>query len=156
MVVGTIVFFKYLKFDIPIRIKDGDNMPDPDPNKLKKRKLLLLQSLRELHKNAEDLWKTASKQASPDKVDFNYFFSKYNNYLKTAKMLYGKRAAEFDIKISDTEYQKISGLKKIITEMGLLIIFIQNDVGNLVEENKRLKQLVLKYKKQAMSIQKIT
>lgn len=156
MVVGTIVFFKYLKFDIPIRNQDGDNMPNPDPVKLKKKKLLLLQSIKELHKNAEDLWKTVSKQASPGKVDFNYFFSKYNKYIKTTKILYGKRAAEFVIKISDTEYQKVSGLKKIITEMGLLIIFIQNDVGNLVEENKRLKQLVLKYKKQAMSIQKIT
>lgn len=126
-----------------------------DPTKLKKKKLLLLQSLKEQHKNAEDLWKTTNKQSDPSKVDFNYFVSKYLKYIKIGKKLYGKRASEFDIIISDSEYQQLSGLKKVITEMGLFIIFINNDVGNLVDENKRLKKLVLKYKKQAMSFQKI-
>ncbi len=122
---------------------------------LKKKKLLLLQSLKELHKNAEDLWNTISKQKSADNVDFNYFYSKYIKYLKIGKALYGKKVLEFKITISDNEYQKISGLKKIITEMGLYIIFIKNDVGNIVDENKRLKKQLLKYKQQAMSIQKI-
>ena len=131
-------------------------MKNLDPIQAKKRKLLLLQSLKELHKNAEDLWKTISKQSTSEKVDYNYFYSKYIKYLKTAKFLYGKKAVEYDVKISDSEYQKLSGLKKIITEMGLLIIFVENDIGNLVEENMKLKKLVRKYKKQAMSIQKIT
>lgn len=130
-------------------------MPEMDPVKLKKKKLLLLQSLDELHKNAEDLWKTVSKQSSPEPVDFNYFYKKYINYLKTGKALYGKKILEFKITISDTEYQKLSGLKKIITEMGLLKVFIKNDVGNLVDENKRLKKQLLKYKQQAMAIEKI-
>jgi hypothetical protein len=133
-------------------------MPDKaiDPIKLKKKKLLLLQSLKELHKNAEDLWKTSSKQSSSEPVDFNYFYQKYINYLKNAKALYGKRVLKFKITISDNEYQKLSGLKKVITEMGLLIVYIRNDVGNLIEENMRLKKQLMKYKKQAMSIQKIT
>ena len=122
---------------------------------LKKKKLLLLQSLKELHKNAEDLWNTISKQKSADNVDFNYFYSKYIKYLKIGKALYGKEVLEFKITISDNEYQNISGLKKIITEMGLYIVFIKNDVGNIVDENKRLKKQLLKYKQQAMSIQKI-
>lgn len=126
-----------------------------DSNTLKKKKLLLLQSLKELHKNAEDLWNTISKQKSPDQIDFNYFYSKYIKYLKIGKALYGKKVLEFKITISDNEYQKISGLKKIITEMGLYIVFIKNDVGNIVDENKRLKKQLLKYKQQAMSIQKI-
>ena len=88
--------------------------------------------------------------------NFNYFFSKYISYLKNGKALYGKKILEFKITISDTEYQKLSGLKKVITEMGLLIVFIKNDVENLVEENMRLKKQLIKYKKQAMSIQKIT
>lgn len=127
-----------------------------DPIKLKKKKILLLHSLEELHKNAEDLWKTLSKQKDPEPIDFNYFFSKYISYLKNGKALYGKKILEFKITISDTEYQKLSGLKKVITEMGLLIVFIKNDVENLVEENMRLKKQLIKYKKQAMSIQKIT
>jgi hypothetical protein len=131
-------------------------MKGTDPDKLKKQKLLLFQSLNELHKNAEDLWKTVSKQKDPGKVDFNYFFGKYTKYIKTGKKLYGKRFSEFEITISDNEYQKISGLKKIITEMGLMKIFIKNDVGNLIDENKRLKKLLIKYKSQAMAIQKIT
>ncbi len=131
-------------------------MTNLDHIKAKKRKLLLLQSLKELHKNANELWETVSKQSSPGNVDFNYFFSKFTRYLKTASVLYGKKAAEFQVKISDSEYQKLSGLKKIITEMGLLIIFIENDIGNPVEENIKLKKLLIKYKKQAKSIQKIT
>jgi hypothetical protein len=130
-------------------------MKEMDSNTLKKKKLLLLQSLKELHKNAEDLWNTISKQKSPDQIDFNYFYSKYIKYLKIGKALYGKKVLEFKITISDNEYQKISGLKKIITEMGLYIVFIKNDVGNIVDENKRLKKQLLKYKQQAMSIQKI-
>ncbi|WP_455392705.1 hypothetical protein, partial [[Eubacterium] cellulosolvens] len=126
-------------------------MKEMDPTKLKKKKLLLLQSLEELHKNAEDLWKTASKQAAEDSVDFNYFYSKYIKYLKVGKALYGKKILEFKITISDSEYQKLSGLKKIITEMGLLIVFIKDDVGNIFEENKRLKKQLLKYKQQAMA-----
>jgi len=126
-----------------------------DPQKLKKKKLLLLQSLEELHKNAEDLWKTVSSQPNPGEVDFNYFYSKYIKYLKIGKALYGKKILEFKITISDTEYKKLSGLKKIITEMGLLIVFIKNDVGNIIEENIKLKKQLIKYKQQAMSIQKI-
>lgn len=131
-------------------------MKEIDPIKLKKKKLLLLQSLKELHKNAEDLWKTQSKLKKPEPVDFNYFYSKYINYLKNGKALYGKKILNFKITINDAEYQKLSGLKKVITEMGLLIVFIKNDVGNLIEENARLKKQLIKYKKQAMSIQKIT
>jgi hypothetical protein len=132
-------------------------MPDKvkDPATIKKKKLLLLQSLKELHKNAEDLWTTLSKQTPNDPIDFNYFYSKYIKYLKIGKAIYGKKVLEYKITIGDTEYQKLSGLKKIITEMGLFIVFINNDVGNLVDENKRLKKQLLKYKKQAMSIQKI-
>jgi len=126
-----------------------------NPEKVKKHKLLLLQSLVELHKNAEDLWKTVSKQSSSGTIDFNYFYSKYLKYIKTGKLLYGKRISEFEITISESEYQTLSGLKKIITEMGLFIVFIKNDVNNLVDENRRLKKLVIKYKKRAMSIQKI-
>jgi len=120
-------------------------MKEVDPNTLKKKKLLLLQSLNELHKNAEDLWNTISKQKVGDPVDFNYFYSKYIKYLKIGKALYGKKVLEFKITISDNEYQKLSGLKKIITEMGLYIVFIKNDVGNIVDENKRLKKELLKY-----------
>lgn len=128
---------------------------DIDPIKLKKKKLLLLQNLEELHKNAEDLWKTVSKQSKPGEIDFNYFISKYLKYIKFGKKYYGKRFSEFEITISDAEYQKLSGLKKVITEMGLVIVFIKNDIGNLVEENLRLKKQLTKYKKQAMAIQKI-
>jgi hypothetical protein len=136
--------------------KLGDLMPAPDPTVVKKKKLLLLQNLKELHKNAEDLWKTVSKQGKTKNVDFNYFFAKYNKYLRTAKALYGKKANEYYITISDAEYKSVAGLKKIITEIGLLTIFIQNDIGNIIEENKKLKKLLAKYKSQAMSIQKIT
>jgi hypothetical protein len=118
--------------------------------------LLLLQSLKELHKNAEDLWKTQSKLKEPEPVDFNYFYSKYISYLKTGKALYGKNVLKFKITIRDGEYQKLSGLKKVITEMGLFIVYIKNDVGNLIDENARLKKQLMKYKQQAMSIQKIT
>jgi hypothetical protein len=97
-----------------------------------------------------------SKQAKAEPLDFNYFYSKYINYLKIGKALYGKKVLEFKITIADTEYQKLSGLKKIITEMGLYIVFIKNDVGNVIDENIRLKKQLVKYKKQAMSIQKIT
>ena len=131
-------------------------MPVPDSDMVKKRKLLLLQNLKELHKNAEDLWKTVSSQTKSKEVDFNYFFAKYNNYLKTAKALYGKKANEYHITISDAEYKSLAGLKKIITEIGLLTIFIQNDIGNIIDENRKLKKLLAKYKSQAMSIQKIT
>jgi hypothetical protein len=131
-------------------------MPEMDSDKLKKKKLLLLQSLEELHKNAEDLWKTISKQSKPETIDFNYFYSKYISYLKAGKAIYGKRVLKYKITITDAEYQKLSGLKKVITEMGLFIVFIRNDVVNLVDENKRLKKQLLKYKKQAMAIQKIT
>jgi hypothetical protein len=131
-------------------------MKDVDPVKLKKKKLLLLQSLKELHKNAEDLWKTQSKLKEPEPVDFNYFYSKYISYLKTGKALYGKNVLKFKITIRDGEYQKLSGLKKVITEMGLFIVYIKNDVGNLIDENARLKKQLMKYKQQAMSIQKIT
>ena len=127
-----------------------------DPIKLKKEKLLLLQSLEELHKNAKELWITVSKQKDPGNVDFNYFISKYLRYIKAGRMLYGKKFEEFQVTISDAEYQKVSGLKKIITEMGLAIIFIKNDVGNIIEENIKLKKLLKKYKSQALSIQKIT
>jgi hypothetical protein len=127
-----------------------------DPIKLKKEKLLLLQSLEELHKNAKELWLTVSKQKDPGKVDFNYFISKYLKYIKTGRTLYGKKFEDFQVKITDAEYQKVSGLKKIITEMGLAIIFIKNDVGNIVEENIKLKKLLKKYKSQALSIHKIT
>ena len=65
-----------------------------DPVTLKKKKLLLLQSLEELHKNAEDLWKTVSKQPLKDPVDYNYFYSKYIKYLKIGKALYGKKVLE--------------------------------------------------------------
>ena len=126
-----------------------------NPEKVKKHKLLLLQSLVELHKNAEDLWKTVSKQSSSGTIDFNYFYIKYLKYIKTGKLLYGKRISEFEITISESEFQTLSGLKKIITEMGLFFVFIKNDVDNLVDENRRLKKLVIKYKKRAMSIQKI-
>ncbi len=127
-----------------------------DPMKVKKEKLLLLQSLEELHKNAKELWITVSKQKDPGNIDFNYFISKYLKYIKTGRMLYGKKFGEFQVTISDNEYQKVSGLKKIITEMGLAIIYIKNDIGNVIEENIKLKQLLKKYKSQAMSIQKIT
>jgi hypothetical protein len=131
-------------------------MPVTDSDQIKKKKLLLLQSLEELHKNAEDLWKTQSKLPKPEPVDFNYFYSKYIKYLKTGKALYGKKILEFKITIADGEYKKLSGLKKIITEIGLYRIFIKNDVGNLIDENKRLKKALQKYKSQAMAIQKIT
>jgi hypothetical protein len=131
-------------------------MKDIDPLKLKKKKLLLLQSIEELNKNAEDLWKTVSKQKDPGKIDFNYFIGKYLKYVKIGKKLYGKKFSEYEVTISDSEYQKLSGLKKIITEMGLVIVFMKNDVGNLLEENKRLKKQLIKYKKQAMAIQRIT
>jgi hypothetical protein len=130
-------------------------MKKMDPTVAKKHKLLLLQSLKELHKNAEELWKTVSKSGAKE-VDFNYFISKYLRYVKRAKILYGKRANEFDVIIKDNEYKQLAGLKKIITEMGLLILFVENDVGNVIEENKKLKKLLKKYKSQAMSIQKIT
>jgi len=70
--------------------------------------------------------------------------------------LYGKKVLEFKITIADTEYQKLSGLKKIITEIGLYIVFIKNDVGNLVDEVNKLRKQLAKYKQQAMAIQKIT
>ena len=127
-----------------------------DPIKLKKKKLLLLQSLEELLKNTNELWKTVSKQTDPGDIDFNYFFGKYNTYLKTGRHLYGdKKMSQFKMSISDTEYKKITGLKKVITEMGLFIIFIKSDIENLIDENIRLKKLAIKYKKQATSIQKI-
>ena len=87
-------------------------MKDLDPVKLKKKKLLLLQSLEELHKNASDLWETVSKDSDPGPVDFNYFFGKYTKYIKIGKKLYGKSVNEFEISITDTEYQKLSGLGK--------------------------------------------
>ncbi len=127
-----------------------------DPLKLKKDKLLLLQSMEELHKNAKELWITVNKQKDPGNVDFNYFISKYLKYIKTGSTLYGKKFEEFKVTISDAEYQKLSGLKKIITEMGLAIIFIKNDIGNVIEENIKLKKLLQKYKTQAMAIKKIT
>lgn len=127
-----------------------------DPEKFKKKKLLLLQNLEELHKNANELWKTVSKQSTLGPVDFNYFFKKYNDYLAMGRKYYGKKMNEFTISISDTEYKQVTGLKKIITEIGLLIIFIKNDIGNIVDENLRLKKLLAKYKSQVKSINKIT
>ncbi len=124
---------------------------------MKKKKLLLLQSLKELLKNTNELWETVSKQKDPGDIEFNYFFGKYNTYLKTGRNLYGdKKMSQFKISISDTEYKKITGLKKVITEMGLFIIFIKSDVENVIDENIRLKKLAIKYKKQASSIQKIS
>lgn len=127
-----------------------------DPMVLKKKKLLLLQSLEELQKNTKELWTTVSRQQNPGPIEFNYFISKYLKYIKTGKALYGKKFGEFEVSISDSEYQKITGLKKIITEMSLAIIFIKNDIGNVLEENIKLKKLVKKYKSTAMSFQKIT
>ena len=132
------------------------NKTKMDPKVLKKKKLLLLQSLEELHKNTKELWTTVSRQQNPGNIEFNYFISKYLKYVKTGKALYGKKFAEFEATITDTEYQKITGLKKIITEMSLAIIFIKNDIGNIIEENIKLKKLVKKYKSQAMSYSKIT
>jgi hypothetical protein len=131
-------------------------MTKVDPVKLKKDRLLLLQSLVELQKNATELYKTVSKKAQFDNIDFNYFISKYLKYIKTGQRLYGKKFDQFKLTVSDSEYKKITGLKKVITEMGLVIIFIKNDVGNVIEENIKLKKLLKKYKSQAMSIQKIT
>ena len=130
--------------------------PNMDPIKLKKEKLLLLQSMEELHRNVKELWVTVSKQKDPGNIDFNYFIGKYLKYIKRGRMLYGKKFAEFEVTVTDSEYQKVTGLKKIITEMGLAIIFIKNDVGNVIEENIKLKKLLKKYKTQVMSIQKIT
>jgi hypothetical protein len=131
-------------------------MTKVDPIKLKKERLFLLQSLEELQKNATELYKTVSKKAQLDDIDFNYFISKYLKYIKQGRRLYGKKFDQFNLSISDSEYKRITGLKKVITEMGLVIIYIKNDVGNVIEENIKLKKLLKKYKSQAMSIQKIT